>query len=433
MVLAFMPPYPGSLAQGAQRIATTTTPAQATPASPYLQRGEAVEARYQTYSARLEDLYTALHAALMEDAPDLVEQLKEKPKRAITYGYQLVPQLIPDQPSSKKDPRESLISYSWPRTERMLDRARAKLEPLETLLQAVALKPPTARRPMYEQIVEQYLQRAKRQRLIERHIRHNRFWQADIHRNKRGYDRATRLLDAVLERQKLRDALEGNPPPDNSQALIARKRALTETINTLNAPRDRLTPAPFLTVLRPQPNLWIVQVPLYSDIQDHEFLQACKDAIERIWHVKESDAELRIRILLKPLTPQDLYRPDQPPATGDHLNLNAHVARFPSDGGVLTTGGYQKYAYTRRYVALGPQDITTTVLAHEFGHILGFGDGYFRAYRDLGADGYEVMELVPNMTDIMMAPGKGHVLRAHFDRLLAALSPASAAESAFSP
>ena len=112
MVLAFMAPHPESLAQGAQRIAQTETSAQATPAAPYLQRGEAVEARYQTYSARLEAFYTALQAALMEDAPDLVEQLKEKPKRAITYGYQLVPQLVPDQPSSKKSARAALSRNS---------------------------------------------------------------------------------------------------------------------------------------------------------------------------------------------------------------------------------------------------------------------------------------------------------------------------------
>jgi hypothetical protein len=45
------------------------------------------------------------------------------------------------------------------------------------------------------------------------------------------------------------------------------------------------------------------------------------------------------------------------------------------------------------------------VLAHEFGHVLGLRDAYFRGYRDLGADGYQVMEVVADPDDIMGAPG----------------------------
>ena len=173
---------------------------------------------------------------------------------------------------------------------------------------------------------------------------------------------------------------------------------------------------------------WPIEVPLYSDIQDQAFLQACKDAIEKIWHVKDGDALFRIQVLLKSVSPEDLYRPALPPPTSAHIEMNAHAARFPADGGVLTTGGYQKYAGLRRYVVLGPQDISMTVLAHEFGHILGFSDGYFRGYRDLGEDGYEVVEFVPDLGDIMSAPGQGRVLRLHFEKLLAALSPEPLAE-----
>jgi hypothetical protein len=57
-------------------------------------------------------------------------------------------------------------------------------------------------------------------------------------------------------------------------------------------------------------------------------------------------------------------------------------------------------------------------MAHEFGHILGFIDGYFRGYRDRDTQGYEVLEIVPDPDDIMCTPGSGHVRAHHFDQLL---------------
>ncbi len=75
----------------------------------------------------------------------------------------------------------------------------------------------------------------------------------------------------------------------------------------------------------------------------------------------------------------------------------------------------------RRSIALGPQDLSANTAAHEFGHILGFVDRYFRGYRDLESDGYEILEVVPNYADIMAAPGYGKVLRSHFDTILAGL------------
>ena len=52
-----------------------------------------------------------------------------------------------------------------------------------------------------------------------------------------------------------------------------------------------------------------------------------------------------------------------------------------------------------------PMRFSRVCSAHEFGHILGFKDAYFRGYRDLGADGFEVMEVVADVDDIMGASG----------------------------
>ena len=104
------------------------------------------------------------------------------------------------------------------------------------------------------------------------------------------------------------------------------------------------------------------------------------------------------------------------------MNLKAHTARFPKDGGVLTTGTKSTYAIPRRSIVLGPKTIGTRTLAHEFGHILGFTDRYFRGYRNLESDGYKILEAVPNLFDIMASPGNGQVLRSHFNDLLSGRS-----------
>ena len=115
---------------------------------------------------------------------------------------------------------------------------------------------------------------------------------------------------------------------------------------------------------------------------------------------------------------EQLYGEGVPPAPGEHIDVQQHIGRFPSDGAVLTTGANSTHAYAGRSIALGPEQRTFNEIAHEFGHLLGFVDGYFRGYRDLGEDGFELFETIPDAADIMSAPGGGRVTRSHFEALL---------------
>ena len=247
---------------------------------------------------------------------------------------------------------------------------------------------------------------------MERHVQHNRFWQKEIAGDKKRFDRLTRLYDAMRELHSIRVKL------GEAAALPVREQELATTLNENRMP---LRTASFLKVLHLQPRLWLIQVPLYTDIRSEEFIQDCVQTIERVWHVKDGDSEFRLEILLHSLDPNDLYSPDDPPAKATHIDVAAHVARFPKDGGVLTTGASSTYAIAGRYVSLGPEEISTSVVAHEFGHILGFRDGYFRGYRDIGVEGYEVLEVVPDPTDIMNSPGLGQVQHSHFEALISGL------------
>ncbi len=67
---------------------------------------------------------------------------------------------------------------------------------------------------------------------------------------------------------------------------------------------------------------------------------------------------------------------------------------------------------------LGPHAITPQILAHEFGHLLGFRDAYVRGYEDLGEDGFQVLEVSTDAADIMADPLAGSVQVKHFELLL---------------
>jgi bacillopeptidase F (M6 metalloprotease family) len=99
------------------------------------------------------------------------------------------------------------------------------------------------------------------------------------------------------------------------------------------------------------------------------------------------------------------------------MNIQKHVEQFPAGGAILTTGAITTHV-NGRAIILGPHDITKGVLAHEFGHILGFRDAYFRGYKDLAEDGFQVLEIVADSNDIMGAPATGAVLRRHYEKLI---------------
>ena len=137
-------------------------------------------------------------------------------------------------------------------------------------------------------------------------------------------------------------------------------------------------------------------------------------AVETHWRAQVGQEKYRVRVAVTTITP------DAAPAIGEKIDLAAHARRFPEDGALLTTGAASLQLTGNRALVLGPHDVSPRTLAHEFGHLLGFPDAYLRGYRDLGADGFEVLELVPDQTDIMSSIGSGSVLASHFQGLIAA-------------
>ncbi len=385
-------------------------------ADAYLRRGDRVEAGYRDYAERLDRLYASLSERVASVGSDLVAKLEAVRTQRIVHGYQVLPKLVPDMAAPRERLRARSISYSWPLTEQLIERANETIRAIEAELDRVENLSANAAGDAWEKLVIGYGLLNDRQRTIYSLVQYNRLWQAEIAGNRAGYDRMTALHDVALERQAILDALSA---ADEGRAeLLEREKVIARNIQEAI---DANPPPPFLRVEHPDAHLWVIHVPFYTDIADAEFVRRVKDSIEEIWHLRDGVDEFRVELPVTALPAARLYGELRAPEKGEPIDAGKHVALFPGDGAALTTGAILTHVFGRAII-LGPHDIAPRVLAHEFGHILGFKDVYFRGYKDLGDDGFQVMEVIADPDDIMGAPGIGPVLRRHFERIIESLN-----------
>jgi len=403
----------------------------------HILRGDWVQERYDFYRVRLEGFRESLAVAVKTEAPDLLPRLV--PSKPVRYGYRILPKIVPDAPPPTGPQRATSVAYSWPRTNQMIDREWEDLARSEAEMETAAALMPAERRTLYKNLANGYLARRGRQENIDAHIKHNRFWQAAIAADRSRYERETELHDAVVERQAVHnaiDALDALGTTDDAAfkkaldeikaidrslgraelevGLREREKMLARIIHDAT---QRIRASPFFRVEHSEPHLWIFRVIFYTDIDDSGFVGFIKEAVEKIWRHRDGDEEFRVEVSISFIPAAGLYREAPIPETGAEIDRGSHVLLFPGDAAVLTTGALATHVYGRAII-LGPHDIAPRVLAHELGHILGFRDLYFRGYKDLGTDGYQVMEVIAEPDDIMGAPGTGRVMRRHFERMI---------------
>jgi hypothetical protein len=420
---------------GSQVFQESRPRAAAAPASSpgYVARGDQVESRYRSYRERLERFHDRLAERVKEFGLELSGKLEAAAPQPIPHGYQILPRFAADMAPPAKKPRATSTGFSWPRTERLIDQGSTVLAGLEGQLEETSAQPGAERRGAYEKLVDAFRRLSDGRKLIDSTVQYNRLWQFNIAELKAEYDRQTRLHDAVLERQAMADALAAQDDAAFRAALrdikgIDQNGARVELEGDLRAREKNLadeieraagalTTPGFVRVEHGEGRRWTLRVPMYTDIEDTEFVGAFKDAVEKTWRVRDGNEEFQVEIAFATLAPARLYGPAAPPQKGAHIDVAKHIGLFPQDGASLTTGAVTTHVFGRAIV-LGPHDIAPHVLAHEFGHLLGFRDFYFRGYEDLGGDGYLVKEAIADPNDIMGAPGYGPVLRRHFEKII---------------
>jgi hypothetical protein len=396
----------------------------------YLQRGNRVQEHYDRYTQRLNSYYQTLLAALTSRAPELLSLLE--PASRLQHGYQILPEIVADAAPVTLHSRARSAHYSWPWTDHLIRTAVSEIGRSNYQLNRTLELKPGAWQRVFEQLAREYRQMVDQQQNIHAHIQYNRLWQDAIAANRLNYDRETALHAQVRQRQEVREVFSARETAAVRKADGTMNQVVVANLNGLSAglrERENLlareidaatnlfnTPG-YVRIEQQNAHLWIVHVPFYTDIEDSEFVQSAKREIENRWHLRSGEDEFRIEVEFSYISPSDLYRSQKPPQHGMPIDTREHVGFFPTDRAILTTGAITTHV-DRGAIILGPHNITPAILAHEFGHILGFRDAYIRAYRDLGKDGFEVMEIVAQPNDIMGAPATGPVLRRHYQTIL---------------
>ena len=354
---------------------------------------------------RLADDLRRLHGRLVERArvedPTLVARLEEAPPKTLARGYGRLPEVRPDEPLRSIPLRETTYSlefssraYSLAFRDASILAARAEEDPELPLEWAVG---------EYERI-------QKRMRNLDDNLAYQEFWQPELVSSREFFDERNEVLAQVRELRTLRESGE------DAERLARLEREVRQAV----AP---FYPTPGLAVSVTEEGRRILPVTVVTDIEDTAFLDTFVEAVRVAWTDSEAAREvgLRVELHLERVAPEELY-PEGPPEIGSTFDLADHLERFGEGKLVLTTGAESTHSIVGRYIQIGVRVLKPRVLAHEFGHLLGFSDGYLRGYEGdpEGTYGALVIEVTGLLDDLMGSPGFGRTSTAMIEELLEA-------------
>lgn len=348
----------------------------------------------------------AAHGALMERAEregsGLVEKLKDEKPVKLRTGYGLLPELRADSPAAPVTPRERTYS----------------LEVLSTgfareIRDAALLVPATADGGAdLGRLVNRCLELRGRLTDLDEHIAYHAQWQVSV-REQTGYFAGRNEL--VARARTLQSLRAAKGPP----AQIA------ELYSALRGEIAPFVPTGGLRIERAPDGSMKLPVTVWTDIADERFLASFESAVLERWSRSEASRRARFEVALeiRRVTPADLQL-ERFPEVGEAIDVKAHAARFPREVLVLTSGAQSTHAMTGRSILLGPARTSPRTLAHEFGHLLGFTDGYLRGYDGdpAGTFGATMVEWTGLFDDLMGNTYSGEMTDELINQLISAYS-----------
>lgn len=347
--------------------------------------------------------HARLLARARTEAPALLPRIEPEPPKPRPTGYQLLPDLTADAAIAPTPMAESRFGLEALLAAAATERRAARSFAERAQADSAALEP---------QVRE--LERLRRRlSWIESSLSYHRYWQKAGDQSRAYFDRRNEL---VLKARALHALVRAGT--DTAWSGIIRRELVREL-----AP---FAPTAGLAIRREADGQLVLPVEVVTDIEAGPFLAAFEAAVEREWNQAPAmrAAGLRVALTVTRIAPAELY-PVGVPARGSAVDEAAHLKRFPAGALVLTTGGRSTHAWVGHYIQLGTAPIGPRVLAHEFGHLLGFSDGYLRGTEGSSADryGYLFVEWAGILDDLMGAPGSGQVSAAMVAELLEAYSP----------
>jgi len=347
-------------------------------------------------AGNLERAHAQLRERAERDAPELLARLEEAPPTARARGYGLLPQLRDNHSGAPRARREQLYSL-----ERLSDGLAGPLRDSSVLAARTS-----EAQPSLALLIDEYERLETRLSNLEDHLAYHEFWQDSVASEPDVYAGRARTLALVREWDTLERA---GTNPERVAALAVEVR-------------ERLAPVratPGLSIEREGERARL-RVPVHTDIEDAAFRALFEQAVAEEWSAAPDSGELDISLELIVHAPAQLY-PEGAPERGAELDIDEHIARFPAGALVLTTGAASTHAQVGRYVWLGADTLSPRMLAHEFGHLLGFRDAYLRAAEGDpdGPFGVVLVEWSGLWQDLMGDARRGRVDAALRDSLLA--------------
>jgi hypothetical protein len=318
-------------------------------------------------------------------------------------GYGVLPEVRSSAPHAHAQRRET--RYELTALDPWLSKIQADAERLRA-----RLGPEAGRVDLIERDVTEYERLRAAHDKIQEHLRYHAFWQQAVLDRTAYFEGRNRIIAQVEELDALR---RGNGAPSRIAELERRVHDEVAPFAPASGPR----------LLARQDGGRALAFTLYTDIEDRDFLDQLRAAIECEFDESEAARSLRFVLELEivVMAPSELY-PEGAPGHGSTIATEEHLARFPEGAAVLTTGAESTHAWRGNSLLLGPAPVTRRTLAHELGHLLGFSDAYLRGFEGQpgGEHGVVLVEWTGVVDDLMGNPGGGKVTREMVERLLEA-------------